>query len=150
MRINAQTAITAYTAALIHDLGRLAMREAAPHSYPVLTQGLTGPARTEAEERLYHLSAPEAGYLLARVWGLPANIAEAIRYQRAPERAKNARELSTIVALAVLMADAFETGASLNLDRAELFYAPLKLTRADTVEAYQEARAALAPAAAPA
>jgi len=149
MRINAQTAITAYTAALIHDLGRLALREAAPHSYPVLTQGLAGPARTEAEERFYHLSAPEAGYILARAWGLPANIAEAIRYQRAPERAKNARELSTTVALAVLMADAFEADASLNLDRAELFYAPLKLTRGDTVDAFQEARAALATAPAP-
>ncbi len=148
MRINAQTAITAYTAALIHDLGRLALRQAAPNSYPVLTQGLSGAARNEAEDRFYHITAPEAGYMLARIWSLPANVAEAIRYQRAPERAKNARELSTTVALAVLMADAFETATSLNLDRAELFYAPLKLTRADTVEAYQEARAALTPASA--
>ncbi len=146
MRINAQTAITAYTSALIHDLGRLALHHAAPHSYPALTHGLSGVARTEAEDRLYHLTAPEAGYMLARTWSLPANVAEAIRYQRTPERAKNAKELSTTVALAVLMADAFDSDTSLNLDRAELYYAPLKLTRADTVEAYQEARAALAPA----
>jgi len=146
MRINAQTAITAYTTALIHDLGRLALLEAAPHSYPALTQGLSGAARAEAEARLYHITAPEAGYMLARCWSLPANVAEAIRYQREPECAKNARELSTTVALAVLMADSFETDTSLNLDRAEVFYAPLKLSRGDTVEAYQEARAALSPA----
>ncbi len=146
MRINAQTAITAYTTALLHDLGRLALRQAAPNSYPRLTQGLTGAARTEAEERLFHLAAPEAAYLLARKWNLPANLAEAIRYQRAPERSRNARELSTILALAVLMADAFEMSASLNLDRAELYYVPLNLTRADTVDAFQEAHAAVAPA----
>jgi HD-like signal output (HDOD) protein len=146
MRINAQTAITAYTTALIHDLGRLALRQAAPNSYPRLTNGLTGAARIEVEERLFHLTAPEAGYLLARKWNLPPNLAEAIRYQRMPERAKNARELTTTVALAVLMADAFEMNASLNLDRAELFYVPLNLTRADTVDAFQEAHAAVAPA----
>jgi HD-like signal output (HDOD) protein len=147
MRINAQTAITAYTAALVHDLGRLALRHAAPNSYPLLTRGLSAGIRAEAEERLFHLTAPEAGYMLARKWNLPINIAEAIRYHRAPEKAKNARELTHTVALAAMMADAFETDTSLNLDRAELFYAPLNLSRADTVEAFQEARSALAPAA---
>jgi HD-like signal output (HDOD) protein len=88
--------------------------------------------------------------MLARCWRLPANVAEAIRLQRAPERAKSARELALITALAVMMADAYESDTSLNLDRAELFYAPLKLSRGDTVEAYQEARSALAPAGAPA
>jgi len=147
MRINPHTAITAYTAALIHDLGRLALRHAAPNSYPLLTRGLSAGFRAEAEQRLFHLTAPEAGYMLARKWNLPLNVAEAIRYHRTPERAKNARELTHNVALAAMMADSFESDTSLNLDRAELFYAPLNLSRADTVEAYQEARAALSPAA---
>ncbi len=147
MRINPQTAITAYTAALIHDLGRLALRHAAPNSYPLLTKGLSAGFRAEAEQRLFHLTAPEAGYMLARKWNLPLNVAEAIRYHRTPERSKNARELTHTIALAAMMADAFESDTSLNLDRAELFYAPLNLSRADTVEAFQEARSALAPAA---
>jgi HD-like signal output (HDOD) protein len=96
---------------------------------------------------LFHITAPEAGYMLARKWNLPMSVAEAIRYHRMPERAKNARELTHTVALAAMMADAFEADTSLNLDRAELFYAPLNLSRADTVEAFQEARSALSPAA---
>jgi HD-like signal output (HDOD) protein len=140
MHANAQTAITAYTAALVHDIGRLGLLQAAPKSYPALTEDLAGPARADVEMRVYHLTSTETGYMLARKWGLPSNLAEAVRYHREPERARNAKELTNIVALAVMMADAFERDTSFNLDRAEGLSSALKLSRAETVQIFQDTR----------
>jgi HD-like signal output (HDOD) protein len=140
MQVNAQTAITAYTAALVHDIGRLGFVLAAPKSYAVLTRDLSGPARAELEMRVFHMTSSEAGYMFARKWNLPANLAEAIRFHREPERARNAHELTNIVALAVAMADAFERDMTLNLDRAENLYTALKLSRSDTIRVFQETR----------
>jgi HD-like signal output (HDOD) protein len=145
MQVNAQTAITAYTAALVHDLGRLAFVLAAPKSYATLTRDLAGPARNDLEMRVYHLTSTEAGYMLARKWNLPPNLADAVRFHREPDRARNARELTLIVALAVSMADAFERDIAFNLDRAEELYSALKLSRSETVRIFQETRAALTP-----
>ncbi len=145
MQANSQTAITAYTAALVHDIGRLGFVMAAPKSYPALTHDLSGPARAELEMRVYHITSTEVGYMFARKWNLPANLAEAIRFHREPERARNARDLTNVVALAVMMADAFEREMSLNLDRAEDLCAALKLSRSETIRIYQETRESSTP-----
>lgn len=140
MQVNPQTAITAYTAALVHDIGRIALVVAAPKSYPALTRELSGPARAELEMRVYHVTSTEAGYMLARKWNLPANLAEAIRFHREPERVRSAHELTNIIALAVTMADAFERDAALNLDRAEALYSALKLSRSEAISIFQDSR----------
>lgn len=145
LRVNAQTSITAYTAALLHDVGRLALLQSAPRSYPVLIGNVPGPSRVETEQRVFHLTAADAGYMLARKWNLPMSLAEAIRLHRTPEKARHARELTTIVALAVQMADAFEKGSSLNLDRAEPQMSVLNIGRNDAIEVFQEALAAATP-----
>ncbi len=143
MQVNAQSAITAYTAALIHDIGRLGFVHAAPKSYPALTEELAGPARADIEMRVYHITSTEVGYMLARKWNLPGNLADAVRYHREPERARNARELTNIVALAVMMADAFERDSSFNLDRAEGLSASLKISRSETVQIFQDTKESL-------
>ncbi len=84
MRVNAQSSITAYTAALLHDLGRLALLQAVPQSYPALAAAAPGAARYETEQRVYHLTSAEAGYMLARKWNLPPTLTEAIHLHRAP------------------------------------------------------------------
>jgi HD-like signal output (HDOD) protein len=90
--------------------------------------------------RVYHVTSTEAGYMLARKWNLPSNLAEAIRFHREPERVRSAHELTNIVALAVTMADAFERDSSFNLDRAEALYTALKLSRSETIRIFQDAR----------
>lgn len=140
MRIDSQSSITAYTAALLHDLGRLALLQAVPRSYPALSSSAPGASRHDTERRIYHLTSAEAGYMLARKWNFPHSLAEVIHFHRTPERAKQARELTNIVALAVQMADAFENGGSLNLDEAERCLSVIELGRNDAVEVFQEAR----------
>ncbi len=137
--MNSQLAITAYTAALLHEIGRLALLHAMPKSYPGITRGKNGPERAVAEARAYHLTAAEAGYLLTRSWNMPLSVTEPIRYQREPRQAKHAREVTPIVTLAVLMADAHEVGASSpNLNKADTIIARLGLSRSVLGEIYAD------------
>lgn len=137
--INSQLAITAYTAALLHEIGRLALLSAMPKSYPGVTKGKGGPERTLAEGRAYHLTAAEAGYILTRRWNMPLSISEPIRFQREPRQAKQTREITPIVTLAVLMADAFETGAaSPNFNKADAIIVKLGLSRSTLEDVYTE------------
>ena len=137
--MNSQLAITAYTAALLHEIGRLALLHAMPNSYPGITLGKNGPERAQAEARAYRLTAAEAGYVLTRSWNMPLSIAEPIRYQREPRLAKQAREVTPIVTLAVLMADAHEVGASSpNLKKNDAIIARLGLSRSVLREIYAD------------
>ena len=137
--MNSQLAITAYTAALLHEIGRLALLQAMPKSYPGITLGKNGPERTVAEARAYQLTAAEAGYLLTRSWNMPLSVTEPIRYQREPRQAKHAREVTPIITLAVLMADAQEIGASSpNLNKADTIIARLGLSRSVLGEIYAD------------
>jgi HD-like signal output (HDOD) protein len=138
LQVNGQGSITAYTAGLLHDAGRLALQNVLPSSYGVLTANVRGAARDEVEERAFRLPAPEAGYLLARNWGLPVGLCEAIRYQRSPEKAKQAKDLTRTLALAVRMADAWENESSLNVDSLDNLLESLDLSRSATIEIMQE------------
>lgn len=131
-------AITAYTAALMHQIGRLAFMAVAPNSYPAITAGLTGQRLAEAEQRVYHITGEELGYLLTRRWNLPENITHSIRYQHHPEKATKARDVSAIVALAVRMSEAHYTNENLSLDSAESALATLELTSADIGTIFRE------------
>jgi putative nucleotidyltransferase with HDIG domain len=62
----------AYTAALMHDIGRLGMLAAYPE-YPLLLAGAAGSPQDllERERISFSVNHCEAGQLLTRVWGLP-------------------------------------------------------------------------------
>lgn len=137
--LNSQVAITVYTVALLHEIGRLALLRVLPKSYPGITAGKSGPERAEAESRAYQLTAAEAGYLLTRKWNMPLTIAEPVRFQREPRQAKRSRKITPILTLAVLMADAHEIGAgSPNLDKADTLIARLGIGRPELAEIYTE------------
>lgn len=95
-------------AGLLHDLGRAALAEAAPQLYCLIDRTLAGPRLLEEEQRVLGITHAEAGYHLAREWGLPIEIAEPIRFHHAPERATEAPENVAIVALAAAMASGAE------------------------------------------
>ena len=69
----------AFTAGLVHDIGRLAMAAEDPRSYGqvvLLARGGTETAR--AEHRFFGLTHVEWGTALARKWGFPDDVVEAI------------------------------------------------------------------------
>jgi len=125
--MHSQVAINAYTAALLHEIGRLAMAAVLPNGYAEIMKGLNPAERTATETKMYQVTAADAGFLLASRWNLPESICEPIRCQRDPMQARSSRDVAAIVALAVHMADAHETGDSPSLDKAEGLLAELGL-----------------------
>ncbi|HIJ66336.1 MAG TPA: HDOD domain-containing protein, partial [Candidatus Hydrogenedentes bacterium] len=95
----------ARTAGFLHEIGRLALAENWPEHYPATNGQLTGQALIEAEEKTFGIAHPEAGYIIAREWGLPAEITETLRFHHAPQSASEDKQLVAIVALAAYMAE---------------------------------------------
>jgi putative nucleotidyltransferase with HDIG domain len=89
-----------FSAGLLHDIGRLALSQVAPEHYGQVDRNLRGPQLTQAEEQFIGITHTEAGYQLAKQWGLPPDIAEAIRFHHAPAYAQESRELVAMVAIA--------------------------------------------------
>ena len=93
-----------FSAALLHDIGRVVLVELQPRYGQLLPAGLTGAKLDEEERKHIGLSHTEAGYELARYWNLPEEIAEPIRFHHRPQHAVQARTYVAIVALANIMA----------------------------------------------
>jgi HD-like signal output (HDOD) protein len=89
-----------FSAGLLHDFGRAALWEVAPDLCREIDADLVGAELVAEEEEVIGLSHAEAGYQLACHWGLPAEIAEPIRFHHEPEQAISAKESVAVVALA--------------------------------------------------
>jgi len=100
----------AYTAGLLHDIGRLAITVTLP---PGVTPPPIDPHDTETEQATLGISHAEAGYLLAKQWRLPQTVTLPIRFHHQPTRGAQG-ELVAEVALATIMADAHENGTPMN------------------------------------
>jgi HD-like signal output (HDOD) protein len=97
----------AYTAALIHDIGRLGLLSAHGSRYAELLQRASGSNQTlmEAEQLLFSVDHCEAGQWLTRTWGLPEEFQEtASTHHRYVAGA--VREINDLVACACALAQA--------------------------------------------
>lgn len=124
-----QRAVTAHTAGLLYEIGRIAFLATVPNSYPVVSKGLSGDGLLAAEQRVYHTSHAELGYMLARKRNLPPAITEPIRYHRKPEEAVKSKEVVAIVSLAARLAEAQEAGTKPSFENAEFALEHLELTQ---------------------
>ena len=75
----------AYTAGLMHDIGRLGMLSAYPE-YPVLLSSATGSTQDllDREKSTFLTDHCEAGLILTRIWGLPAEFSDTASQHHAP------------------------------------------------------------------
>ena len=96
----------AYTAALMHDIGRLGMLSAYP-DYPVLLAAAVGSVQDllEAERTSFSVNHCEAGMWLTRIWGLPEEFREAASLHHEPVMGA-LDERTDLVRLACLFAEA--------------------------------------------
>ncbi len=102
----------AWAAGLLYAIGRLALIEVAPDLYEQVGPELEGQALMDKEKEVIGTTYPEAGYILAESWQLPAEIADPIRLHRNPEQApEETRDMVVTTALAAAMADNYEPGA---------------------------------------
>ncbi len=91
-----QTAV-AYSAALLHDIGRLLLATMKPEQYALINSEQDHIHLMDAERESFGLAHPEAGFLLAESWNLPSDLAEAIRFHHDHRLARHAPQLAATV-----------------------------------------------------
>ena len=97
----------AYAAGVLHDIGKVAVRQSFPNRF----EGIVALAReqklsiAEAERGVLGSDHAEVGGWLAERWGLPADLVEAIALHHRPERAVVNPDLVNLVHLANSLAE---------------------------------------------
>lgn len=105
----------AYTAGLLHDIGKVVIDQFMTDAYPMLYRELQDPHADiiAAEKRIIGLDHTRAGALLATNWSLPAPLANVILHHHHPETSPGQNLLVTVVHLADLLMSRFHSGLEL-------------------------------------
>lgn len=96
----------AYAAGLLHDVGKVVLRESDPSRFEKVTGRCRskGVASFEAERALFGSDHAEVGGWLAERWGLPSDIVEAIACHHRPGMAARNVALASLVHIANFLA----------------------------------------------
>jgi HD-like signal output (HDOD) protein len=99
----------AYTAGLMHDIGRLGLLKAYPKEYVRLLSAAqqTVEANLRAEQCLFGMDHCTAGFWLTKVWSFPQELSELARRHHDPE-ARGDRDLLWLVQLCCVLANSLE------------------------------------------
>jgi len=97
----------AYTAGLLHDVGRLGLFVTYPERYADLLEHAQGADMMELERQAFGVDHCEAGGWLAKTWGLPEEVQLAASGHHQPPSAGEIG-LPNLVRLGVLLADALD------------------------------------------
>ena len=97
----------AYAAGLLHDIGKVVLRQTDPERLQAVVAMVQeqGETMEAAEQGLFGSSHAEVGAWLAERWGLPADLVEAIACHHRPEAATRNRKLAALVHVANSLAD---------------------------------------------
>ena len=132
-----------FTAGLLADIGRYTLSQLIPNPYSMIHEGMPQAHLIAAEEDLLGIGHPEAGYILAAHWGLPSDIAQAIRFHHRPLQALEHHDVVAVIALGAVMAEARDH----EIEPAYEHFIPyrevlsrLNLDARDAAEAYAETR----------
>ena len=121
----------AFTAGLLHDVGKLILASVEPQVYSNLLaqSGSSGPALAGAEAAALGVTHADVGSRLLARWGLPTPVAIAVQYHHQPPTAASPYErLAAIVHLSNILAHHTTQGDGAPLDPATLRPELLKLT----------------------
>lgn len=91
----------AYTAGLVHDIGKVVLDQYMARVFPLFYRRMSedGLELVMVEKEAFGMDHCEAGLRLARRWGLPSNLSDAIAYHHRPEAACEAKHLANLVYL---------------------------------------------------
>lgn len=102
----------AYTAGLIHDIGKVVLDQFLEQTYPLFYRELQDETTTllETEKKLFAIDHTEAGYILAKQWSLPESLALVIKHHHYPCAFEQKSVLIDLVYLADLLMARFHSG----------------------------------------
>jgi putative nucleotidyltransferase with HDIG domain len=105
----------AYTAGLLHDIGKVVLDQYVTSAYPLFYRKLNdeGSSFSDMEKAILGVDHTEIGSDLARRWSFPESLIDVIRYHHRPEGATRHAELAHTVYLADLLMSRFNTGLEL-------------------------------------
>nr|NJM01295.1 HDOD domain-containing protein [Desulfobacula sp.] len=106
---------SAYTAGLLHDIGKVILDQYIAGSAPLLFRKLARETESllSSEKQTFGISHSETGTILAKKWNFSDNITDAIQYHHVPETAKGNKALVFIIYLADLILEKFNAGFDL-------------------------------------
>ncbi len=107
----------AFTAGLLHDIGKTVLDQAMATDYPLFYRkmmGNSGANLIEIEKEMFGFNHNETGAKLSEKWALPAGLSEAISVHHTPERAVNEKELTHLIFLSDILAHSYSAGNSIS------------------------------------
>jgi len=105
----------AYTAGLLHDIGKIALDQYMDTAYPLFYRRTqhNNENLINVEREVFGLSHTEAGSKLAEEWELPERLVEVIKCHHRPENAVIDSELTHLIYVADLIMSRFAVGQEL-------------------------------------
>ena len=96
----------AFTAALLHDVGKIVLARFLPQGLAEImdTVQAENMAMYDAERQVLGLSHPALGAWVLGRWGLPAPVVEAVEFHHHPTKAQTSFDLAAIIYLANILA----------------------------------------------
>ena len=122
-KIRLQDPDNAFTAGLLHDIGKLIMLQFLPELFDAAweMERKEGVSFHEAERKYLPVNHAILGAHLARMWKFPTALVECIEYHHEPQILVEDIELLTSVHLADLCVNHLRSGAVLNMDVVKAF-----------------------------
>jgi putative nucleotidyltransferase with HDIG domain len=105
----------AYTAGLLHDIGKVVLDQYIAAAYPFFYRELFEEENNflDTEKKILGIDHTEVGARLAQKWSFPVSLVNSVRHHHTPENTTQNQELVHIVYLADLLMSRFQTGYEL-------------------------------------
>ncbi len=145
-RVDPMLRHTAQVTGLLHSVGSLALACAFPKRAAELSDDVTAFERISDETRLFGVGHPEAGALLAKEWGIPEPVEQALRLHRDLPAAASAGPLAAVTAFAAILADAFmadEPEPAHAIQEGEHLLKSLEISAKDALQTFNHVRSAM-------